>query len=271
MTAPLARRKDAVRCVELFIGASPEAMRAMDRKQQERYLREAVVWAAERFGGKRNLVMVSLQFDETTPHAQVLLAPIERDQAGEPVRLAANRMIGGPAGLRQLQDDFAQAVGRPYELRRGERGSRAKHTSVRAFYAALEAAGRVDALPPRVPVPKPLPQPGMLASKAEREAYERNEAARRAAIEAAQKRQAEIERLAGLALATHGRGRRRLPKQLSQAEDAIDRAARARQEIPKLERRREDLAREVMRLEGRAQDLQQQRGRDGPEFEPRLR
>jgi len=274
MTEPLARRKDAVRCVELFIGASPEAMRGKTRAQQEDYLRQAVLWAAERFGGKRNVVLASIQFDELTPHAQVLLAPIERDAAGQAVRLAANRMIGGPAGLRRLQDEFAEAVGRPHELRRGERGSKAKHTSIRAFYGAVEAAGRADALPPRVPVPAPLPEPGLLSTTAARAAHAMRERERQDALDANRRRQFEIERLAGLAIATHGRGRRRLPKQLSQAEDTLIQAARARQELRTLERQRDELAREVTRLDARVQGLREQaRGQDVPEseFEPRLR
>jgi len=218
-TEPLVKRKDAVRCVELFVGASPEVMRSMSRAEQDEYFADSLRWIAAKFGGDRaNIVFAAVHRDETTPHVQVLLTPIVGG------KLAANSVLGGPAGLVKLQDEFAAQVGEKHGMRRGERGSRARHTSVRAFYGAIEAAGSADALPKAVRVP-PAPEPlGLFASAAAKRAHAAVQKAREVALAANRMRQEEIERLALLGLATHGRGRRRLPKQLSDAEAVIQQA-----------------------------------------------
>lgn len=223
-TEPFVKRKDAVRVVELFVGASPEALATMSREQQDRYFADALSWAAAKFGGDRsNIVFAAVHRDETTPHMQVLLTPLVKG------KLAANQVLGGPAGLSKLQDEFASKVGEKHGLRRGEKGSRAKHTSIRQFYAAIKAAGDADAIPPRMPVP-PAPSPlGFFASADDRTAYDTALAEREAAIEANRARERQIISLARLGLATHGRGRRRLPGRLAEVErlEAISTNARA--------------------------------------------
>jgi len=215
-TLPLLKRKDAVRCVEFLVAASPEFMHSMDRNAQEAYFKDSLKWISALFGGDdTNIVFAAVHRDEMTPHMQVLVTPIVDG------RLAANKVLGGPPGLVKMQDEFASKVGAKYKMRRGERGSRAKHTSVRSFYAAIEAAGSMDALPERVLVP-PAPEPlGIWASAADKKAHAAAAKAREVACEASRRRRMEIERLAGLALATHGRGRRRLPARLSNAEALI--------------------------------------------------
>jgi len=225
-TLPLLKRKDAVRCVEFLVTASPELMHSMDRKAQDAYFTDSLNWISALFGGDdSNIVFAAVHRDEMTPHMQVLVTPIVDG------RLAANKVLGGPPGLVKMQDDFASKVGAKYKMRRGERGSRAKHTSVRSFYAAIEAAGSMDALPERVLIP-PAPEPlGMWASAADKKAHAAAEKAREVAREASRRRRTEIEQLAGLALATHGRGRRRLPARLSNAEALIKEGEVAKVEI----------------------------------------
>lgn len=211
-TEPLVKRKDAVRVIELFVGASPEIMKEMSRKQQDVYFGDALRWVCTKFGGKENIVSAVIHFDETTPHMQILLTPILDG------KLNAKALVGGPAGLVALQDDFAERVGSLHGMRRGERGSRAHHSSVRAFYGAIEAAGSKEALPQRVPVAPLPPVPGRFASALDRQAYAAAEKARMAALERNKVVQAQIVQLATLGLATHGLRRRKLPKQLSEAE-----------------------------------------------------
>jgi len=256
-TEPLMRRKDAVRCVELFIGASNEAMTAMTPRQQDQYFGDALTWAASVFGGDReNIVFAALHRDETTPHLQVLLTPIVDGS------LAANRVIGGPAGLSRLQDEFAQQVGSKHGLRRGEKGSRAKHTSVRQFYAAIEAAGADDALPKRVPVP---PVPGPLswgASTGAKAAHAKAIEAREQALQHNRARDKRLIELARLGLATHGRGRRRLAGRLSKVEHleeinahavAVYREARALLETLSPSQQKEVMSRAMQRPGGRVE------------------
>lgn len=223
-TEPFVKRKDAVRVIELFVGASPEAMAKMSREQQDSYFADALSWAAAKFGGDRsNIVFAAVHRDETTPHIQVLLTPVVKG------KLAANQVLGGPAGLSKLQDEFAAKVGAKHGLRRGEKGSKARHTSIQQFYAAVQAAGDVDAIPVRVPVP-PAPAPlGMFASAEAKKAREKALAERELAIESNKARERRIEGLARLGLAAHGRGRRRLPGRLAEVErlEAINNNAEA--------------------------------------------
>jgi hypothetical protein len=211
-TEPFVKRKDAVRVVELFIGASPEVMHGKDRQQQDAYFAASLEWVAAKFGGRQNVVFAAVHRDETTPHMQVLLTPIVGG------KLAANKVLGGPAGLVKLQDEFAAKVGAKHGMRRGEHGSRAKHTTIQQFYAAVQAAGSADALPARVRVP-PAPQPlTIFASAAVKEAHAKATSERDASIAANVERERRISELARVGLAVQGRSRRRLPGRLSQVE-----------------------------------------------------
>lgn len=263
---PDKRRKDAVPCIEVFVGGSPEAVQAMSRKQQDAYFKRALAWVGDRFGGRGNLVSAVIHRDETTPHMQVLLVPLLDG------KLNAKKLVGNRGDMQQMQTDFAAQVGAHHGLRRGEKGSRAKHTSIRQFYGALEAAGSPGALPPRVPVPQPLPEPGMFAGEAKRAAYAKREKERVEAMAANKRRQGELERLAALAVATHGRARR-VPRQLvglekqlaettkvleqrkREAAEAAERLKRTNAELAGLVQRRETVAKHVNELEGVAASL----------------
>lgn len=267
---PAARRRDAVTCLDLFVGGSPEAMHAMTREQQDRYFRQALAFIGDRFGGRGNIVSAVIHRDETTPHMQVLLVPLLDG------RLNAKRLVGNRPDLVRLQDDFAKQVGEPAGLRRGERGSNARHTSIRQFYAAIQAAGGKDALPARKPVPDLPPKPtkpGLFASRDTKQAhqqamdaYQRAVEARRAAIEDNKVRQDQIEKLARLGLATHGRARRRAPIERDQLEALRQRTQderaqlsrqveQARQELTQLAAKRVVAVTEVQKLTQRRDAL----------------
>ena len=211
-TQPFVKRRDAVRVLEFFIGASPEAMAKMSRKAQDSYFVQALNWLSQKFGGdKANVVSAVVHRDETTPHLQVLLTPIVDG------KLAANQVLGGPAGLKKLQDEFS-AMASIHGLRRGEKGSRAKHTTIRQFYQAIHAAGTADALPARVPIP-PEPAPlTMFAGAQAKKNHAKALAVRQKALEANKARETRLIELARVGLAVQGRARRSLPGRLSQVE-----------------------------------------------------
>lgn len=215
-TDPLAKRKDAVRVVELFVGTSPEWAQGKTRRQQDDYFKAALRWVGEKFGGTKNLVSAVIHRDETTPHMQILLVP-ELDG-----KLQANKILGGPAGLSRMQSEFAESV-MGHGLRRGEKGSRAHHTSIRQFYGALQRVGSTDKLPIRVKVPLVPDKPllGFLESDNEKAARLKAEKARQAALAHNRMVEQQIREMAALGAATHGRGRRKLPAQLSQAETTL--------------------------------------------------
>jgi hypothetical protein len=240
---PTKRRRDAVPVVEFLIGASPEVMREMSRSKQESYFQSALSWLGQRFGGTSNLVSAVIHRDETTPHMQVLLVPLLNG------RLNAKALVGNKQTMKDMQSDFARQVGEPHGLRRGEEGSRAKHTTIAQFYGALRAVGRNDALPPRIAMPHPLPKPGMFAGEAERAAFAKREAEREDARQANAKRQEEIERLAQVGVAVHGRGRRRLVDALGRAKEAQAQAVQAGQVVDRARKRLDQLGEQKYELE----------------------
>lgn len=131
---PEKRRSDAVLCVEYFIGASPDYFEGTDLKG-ERYFATAVEWLKERHGAE-NVVATSVHYDETSPHLVAYVVPLDQDG-----KLNAKSFLGGKAKLTAMQTDFAKAVGR-HGLERGIEGSKAKHQSIRDYYAKVNQAER---------------------------------------------------------------------------------------------------------------------------------
>ena len=129
---PEKRRSDAVLCVEYFIGASPDYFTGTDPKG-ERYFATAVEWLKQRHGAE-NVVATSVHHDETSPHLVAYVVPLDQDG-----KLNAKSFLGGKAKLTAMQTDFAKAVGR-HGLERGIEGSKAKHQSIREYYAKVNQA-----------------------------------------------------------------------------------------------------------------------------------
>lgn len=120
-----------VLAIEYFIGMSPAAAIAGDRKAAMAYLNDALTWIAKRHG-KRNLIAAQFHFDETTPHASVFVFP-ERDG-----QLNAKSFTGGRKLLAEMQTDFAATVGKKHGLARGNERSLANHVDIADWYAVVE-------------------------------------------------------------------------------------------------------------------------------------
>ncbi|MCC4635303.1 plasmid recombination protein [Xanthomonas dyei pv. eucalypti] len=178
-----------VRCVEYLITANHQAFRENGGMvDSEAYFRDAMDWI-ERKHGAANIVAANIQRDELTPHLVVYVVPlveieaktrnrvviagtnpdgtkrretrIEQQAAG--VRLSASHYLDGRTKLSKLQTDFAAQVGKRHGLVRGIEGSRAKHTTVREFYAGLEAVGRpLEAIPASALEPRVVEEGGFL-------------------------------------------------------------------------------------------------------------
>lgn len=256
---PEKRRKDAVPCIEVFVGGSHETLASMPRERQDEYFKDSLGWIARHFGGGANIVSAVIHRDEQTPHMQVLLVPLLDG------KLNAKKLVGNRQDMVNAQTEFAEMVGSRYGLRRGEKGSPAKHTSIKQFYGAIEAAGRADALPPRTPVPPALPEPGMFSNAETRAEYDKREKERKSAMEANKRRQTEIEKLARVGIATHGRGRRKLPRQFSDLDRLEADTKRGRELLSKQRQEYNDRAEalkqivaDVPRLEAQRDALQAQ-------------
>lgn len=131
--APDKIRVNAVRAIESVMTASPEAMQEMGAENSIAYLEAALDWLKGRFGAE-NVISAVVHEDETTPHLQAMVIPL--DARG---KLNARELIGGPAGLRQMQTDFARDVGEKFGLERGLEKSRATHETVKSYYHRANA------------------------------------------------------------------------------------------------------------------------------------
>lgn len=136
---PAKVRKNAVLAVEYLITASPESMKSKDRGGQDAYFSDALDWLRDKHGAE-NVFFAGVHRDETTPHMYAYVVP----KLGE--KLNARHFFGGAKALSGLQTDFADRVGRVHGFERGLEGSKARHASIRAFYARMNNPPEMDPL-----------------------------------------------------------------------------------------------------------------------------
>lgn len=141
--APEKIRANAVHGLEYFIGASPEAMHAMSRAEQDAYFRDALDWLKERHGAE-NVLSAVVHRDESTPHMTVMTIPL--DEHG---KLNARALVGNRQKLSAMQTDFAQVVGLEHGLERGLERSQATHERVQRVYAHIMTPEAAVELPER--------------------------------------------------------------------------------------------------------------------------
>ena len=65
------------------------------------------------------------------PHLHVLMVPIIENGKS---RYSSSEFLGGIKGLKQLQTDYHNDVGRKYGLERGQEESRASHTTIKQVH-----------------------------------------------------------------------------------------------------------------------------------------
>lgn len=142
--APEKIRTNAVHGLEYFIGGSPEKMKSMTKDEQDTYFRDALSWIKDRHG-KENVLSAVIHRDETTPHMTVMTIPL--DDKG---KLNCRSFVGNKRALSDLQTDFAATVSEKHGLRRGIKGSTARHERVQRVYGAYMSGESAVALPERV-------------------------------------------------------------------------------------------------------------------------
>jgi hypothetical protein len=126
-------RKNAVLVVEYFIGASPEWFKEQSVKAREAYFDEAEKWLKARHGAE-NVIAFTRQYDETSPHVCAYVVPI--DPKG---KLNCSYFLDGRVKLSEMQTEFAEKVGKRFNLERGIEGSQAKHQTIKQYYAKIQA------------------------------------------------------------------------------------------------------------------------------------
>ncbi len=97
------------------------------------WARRTMEWMAQEFGGEKNVVAAILHKDETTPHIQAMIVPLD-----EKDRLNARHFIGQPRQVVGLHTSYNKAVA-DLGLARGVQGSVATHGNIREWYAKIEA------------------------------------------------------------------------------------------------------------------------------------
>jgi len=127
-------RKNAVLAIEYMIGASPEWFKEQTESDREAYFDAAEKWLKARHGAE-NVISFTRQYDETSPHVCAYVVPL--DPKG---KLNCSYYLDGRIKLSEMQTEFADKVGKQFNLERGIEGSKAKHQTVKQYYAKIQSA-----------------------------------------------------------------------------------------------------------------------------------
>ena len=127
---PEKRRSNAVLCIEHLITASPD-WDGWGTKKEEEFFKKSLEFLNKKYG-KENVIACSIHRDETTPHLIVYVVPV--DEKGG---LNAKKWLGGRSKLSQTQTEFANHV-KELGLERGLQNSKARHKTIKEFYAEIE-------------------------------------------------------------------------------------------------------------------------------------
>lgn len=159
------RNRDTVLCREIVVSASPSYFRpgreevagVYDPERVKAWASVTLAWAKRTWPDQ--LASMTLHLDEQTPHAHLMVVP--RVRAADGSWKLNSKALFDRERLRDLQTGYGEALA-PLGIRRGEPGSNAKHSEVRQFYGAVQAA---KAMPQRTPVPaapkRPKPPEGI--------------------------------------------------------------------------------------------------------------
>ena len=165
-------RKNGVLACEVLMSASPEFFRprggeagTWDEARLQAWTPVTLDWLKHEWGEK-NVVSAVLHLDETTPHIQAVVVPIDPDSG----KMNASRWLDGRKALSEMQDRYGESM-QALGLERGVRGSVALHTDIRAWYGHLQQ--------PVPQVPEPVVEvPDMLVRAKSRQDYSQQQQAR---------------------------------------------------------------------------------------------
>lgn len=131
-------RKNAVLALEIVTTFSREEIEHVDvekwKSDQVKWLRENFNPNPEEFGD--NVISVMFHGDEAgNVHCHSIVIPI--DDKG---KLNASYFLDGRAAMIKLQDSYGKMMEERHRLKRGLRGSTAKHEDIKRFYTAQNMA-----------------------------------------------------------------------------------------------------------------------------------
>lgn len=155
-TAGIKRKitNDQVRVIRTVLsGTHEDMMNIAEKGQLDDWCNDSLKWLQDTFG-KENVVSVVLHMDEHTPHLHASIVPIvtgERRKAknktaeegkrtyrkkANAVRLCADDVLNRDKMV-GYHDSYAEAMGK-YGLKRGVRGSDARHTTTAQYYRNIK-------------------------------------------------------------------------------------------------------------------------------------
>jgi hypothetical protein len=138
---------------EFLYDEETEKLLPSAKENYRKWLIASVNWAKTTYGER--LISLENHLDEKTPHIHFLVLPLDTSKNGKN-GLNARGITGGAKKLRGIQDSYAKAV-EHCGLRRGVRGSTAKHTTIKEFSKAL-SQGKKLARDVGVPLPSDSPK-----------------------------------------------------------------------------------------------------------------
>jgi hypothetical protein len=164
------RNRDTVLCREIVLSASPSYFRpgreelggVYEPERLKAWASAILAWAKRTWPDQLASIVLHSD-DEQTPHAHLLVVPrVKKTEGGWKLN---SKALFDRERLRELQTSFGDALAH-LDIRRGEPGSRAKHSEVRQFYGAIHAAKSLPQRPAIPSPPKPPLRPQGLAASA---------------------------------------------------------------------------------------------------------
>lgn len=130
-------KDDAVLISSFILGSDREFFERLTYEEQQAFFYECTMFFAKRYG-KENIISAVVHLDETNPHLHLNMMPVLDG------RLCCKQLFD-KVGLRELQTDFHEAVGKRWGLLRGKEGSKAKHKSTEEYKAEIIAQAQQEA------------------------------------------------------------------------------------------------------------------------------
>ena len=115
------RRKDAVKCIEVMMTASPEFFEKKNLKDINEWVETSREFLGRHFSEKgAKLLSIFVHMDEKTPHIHAHIVPTTYDEKIDGLKLNCRDFLGGPQKMRELQDAYAKHMQLKYpKLERG--------------------------------------------------------------------------------------------------------------------------------------------------------
>lgn len=128
---------------EIILTASPEFFKGLDEYQLAQWIQEQKKFLLQQFPD--NLIFLMCHMDESTPHCHAIVSfkhYVENKKGKTKPLLQHYKYFDGKEKLIEWQDLYAAAMEKSFNLSRGIKYSRAKHTDIQAFYGIIDNPGR---------------------------------------------------------------------------------------------------------------------------------